>query len=68
MSPKSNERKEERSQRREVEIDRGVYVVKGAAPKAGTKLTRDRVSDNFRSLNGHGRGPDRSTGAGTAGG
>lgn len=53
MSPKPDKKK---SPRREVEIDRGVYVVKGAAPKAGTKLTRDRISSNFRALNGHGRG------------
>ena len=52
--PKKNE-----STRREVEIDRGVYVVKGAAPKAGTKLTRERIKANFRSLNGHGRGLGR---------
>ena len=52
MSPKPNKKK---SRRREVEIDRGVYVVEGAAPKAGTKLTRDRIAGNFRSLNGHGR-------------
>ena len=51
MSPKPNKKK---SRRREVEIDRGVYVVKGAAPKAGTKLTRDRIADNFRFLNGQG--------------
>lgn len=43
--------------KREVEIDRGVYVVKGAAPKTGTRLTRERVTDDFRSLNGHGRSP-----------
>lgn len=47
MSPKPNKK----SSRREVEIDRGVYVVKGVAPKAGTKLTRERISRNFRSLN-----------------
>ncbi len=52
MSPRSNKKK---NSRREVEIDRGVYVVKGAAPRAGTKLTRERVKANFRSLNGHGR-------------
>lgn len=54
MSPKPDEKG--RSRRREVEIDRGVYVVEGAAPEAGTKLTRERISDNFRSLNRHGRG------------
>ena len=52
MSPRSDKKK---STRREVEIDRGVYVVKGAAPKAGTKLTPERVKADFRSLNGHGR-------------
>lgn len=57
MSPKSN--KKRRSPRREVEVDRGVYVVEGAAPKAGTKLTRERVRADFRSLNGHGRGLGR---------
>ena len=36
---------------REVEIDRGVYVVKSAAPKASTRLTRDRLNGNFRSPN-----------------
>ncbi len=47
MSRKPNNKRS----KREVEIDRGVYVVKGAAPKAGTKLTRERISGNFRSLN-----------------
>ena len=58
MSPQP---KKKRNKRREVEIDRGVYVVEGAAPKAGTKLTRERVEADFRSLNGHGRsfGGDR---------
>lgn len=53
MSP--NPDKKKRSKRREVEIARGVYVVEGAAPETGTKLTRDRIFDNFRSLNRHGR-------------
>ncbi|MBA2534555.1 MAG: hypothetical protein H0V21_06055 [Rubrobacter sp.] len=56
MSPQP---KKKHSKSREVEIDRGVYVVKGVAPKAGTKLTRDRIKADFRSLNGHGRGPGR---------
>jgi len=47
MSP-SNDKKRSK---REVEIDRGVYVVKGAAPKAGTRLTHERISETFRSLN-----------------
>jgi hypothetical protein len=50
MSPKPD-RKGKKGSKREVEIGRGVYVVKGAAPKAGTKLTRDRITGNFRSLN-----------------
>lgn len=29
---------------REVEIDRSVYVVKSAAPKADTRLSRDRLN------------------------
>ncbi len=52
MSSQPNERKRSR---REVEIDRGVYVVKGVAPRAGTKLTRDRITGKFRSLNGRDR-------------
>ncbi len=28
-----------------------VVVVKGAAPKSGTELTRERMSENLRSLN-----------------
>lgn len=36
---------------RRVAIDKGVYVVKGAAPKSGTRLTSKRISANFRSLN-----------------
>ncbi len=52
MSP---QRKKKRNKRREVEIDRGVYVVKGVVPEAGTKLTRERIKADFRSLNGHGR-------------
>lgn len=56
MSPQP---KKKRSKRREVEIDRGVYVVEGAAPKAGTKLTPERIKADFRSLNGHGQGLGR---------
>lgn len=37
--------------KRKVEIDRGVYIVKGAAPKTGTRLTHKRVTDDFRALN-----------------
>lgn len=28
-----------------------IVVVKGAAPKSGTELTRERMSENLRSLN-----------------
>ncbi|MGH3144789.1 MAG: hypothetical protein ACRDTR_03210 [Rubrobacter sp.] len=48
MSPHHDEKK---SVARTRSIGKGVYVVKGAAPKAGTRLTRDRIADNFRSLN-----------------
>jgi hypothetical protein len=47
MSPSNGKKRS----KRQVEIYRGVYVVKGAAPKAGTRLTRERISGNFRSLN-----------------
>ena len=40
-----------RRRAREVEIDRGVYIVKGAAPKAGTRLTPERLKDDLRRLN-----------------
>lgn len=43
-------------------IGKGVYVVKGAAPKAGTRLTRDRIAANFRSLNRGGARPGLSEG------
>jgi hypothetical protein len=36
---------------RTVAIGKGVYVVKGAAPKSGTRLTKSRISQHFRSLN-----------------
>ena len=38
------------------EIDKGVYVVEGVAPKAGTKLTHEQISDDFRYLNRKSRG------------
>ncbi len=50
MGPQPD-KKRKKGSKREVEIGRGVYVVKGAAPKVGTRLTRDRITGNFRSLN-----------------
>lgn len=32
-------------------LGKGVRVYKDAVPKTGTKLTRERISGNFRSLN-----------------
>lgn len=36
---------------REKEIVPGVYVVEGVAPKAGTRLTPERIAADFRFLN-----------------
>lgn len=47
MSPRR--KKTEKS--RTISTDKGVYVVKGAAPKAGTKLTRERITGHLKSLN-----------------
>ena len=57
---KKNTKGHDRETGREVQIDRGVYVVKGAAPKAGTKLTPERIAEDFRVLNRRAR-PARST-------
>jgi hypothetical protein len=51
MSSKPDKKNGSKNSRREVEIDRGVYIVKGVAPKAGTKLTHKRITDDFRALN-----------------
>lgn len=51
----STQPKKRNNKRREFEINRGVFVVEGTAPRAGTKLTRERIKADFRSLNGHGR-------------
>lgn len=42
------------SRRRTEKIVHGqdkIVVVKGAAPKSGTEITRERLSENLRSLN-----------------
>lgn len=58
MSPPPNKRNKApgEAHSRTKKLANGVYVVKGAAPKAGTKLTRERIADNFRSLNRRPRG------------
>lgn len=33
------------------EIDKGVYIVEGAVPRAGTKLTHELIASDFRFLN-----------------
>ena len=55
MSPLLNERRKAlgnlgKADGRTKTIANGIYVVKGAASKAGTKLTRERIAGNFRSL------------------
>jgi hypothetical protein len=59
--------KKKKGSEREVEIDRGVYVVKSAALKAGTHLTRDRLNGNFRSPNRRGMWPTTFSRRPTAG-
>lgn len=53
MNPRPNNRRKTlgKADGRTKKIANGVYVVKGAAPKAGTKLTQERIAGNFRSLN-----------------
>lgn len=36
--------------------DDGKYVVKGAVPETGTKITRERISKHYKSLNRENRG------------
>ncbi len=56
MNPSPRD-KNDKGSGREVQIDKGVYIIKGAAPKAGTKLTHEQITADFRFLNRSGIRP-----------
>jgi len=47
-----NGKKTRAAKDRMVPVGKGVYVVRGGAPKTGTRLTKSGIRERFRSLNG----------------